>query len=85
MDPELAGLPELVDGENDAESDNEDSDDEESVNYAAAPESPVEPRRSARIKAGVLPPESLTFVTKIKQTEWDKLEETSKAVTTELK
>ena len=33
----------------------------------------------------MLPPERLTFVTKIKQMEWDKSEETSKAVTTELK
>ena len=67
------------------ESDDEDSDAEESDDDDAAPELSVERRRSARIKAGVLPPERLTYVAKIKESEWNKSAETSKAVTAELK
>ena len=66
------------------ESNDEDSDAEESDDDDAAPELPVERRRSARIKAGALPPERLTYVAKIKESEWNKLEETSKAVMAEL-
>ena len=65
------------------ESDDEDSDDEESDDDDVAPEVPVERRKSKRIKAGVLPPERLTYVAKIKESEWNKSAKTSKAVTAE--
>ena len=60
VDPELADLPELMDSTSEESDDNE-PDDEESDDDAAAPELPVEQRRSARIEARVLPPERLNF------------------------
>ena len=56
--------------------------DEEEAN---PPHEPAELKRNARIGAGVAPPERLTLVTKIKEADWYKEEETSKAVKCELK
>ena len=64
-DLELADLPELVDHASE-ESDDKDLDDEESDDNDVAPEVPVERRKSKRIKAGVLPPERLTYIAKNK-------------------
>ena len=74
-DPELEGLPELVDGD-DEELDDEDED---------PPKLPCKPRKSDRVKAGVLPPERLSLVTKIKESKWATNEDASKAVRGELK
>ena len=63
------------------EGNDEDVDEEE----ANIPHEPAALRRSARIGAGVAPPERIMLVTKIKEADWDKEEETSKAVKCELK
>ena len=74
----------VVDGvelEEDVDDDNVD----EVIDVLALPPELALLRRSKRIRIGFAAPDRLTLVTKIKESEWNKQEETSKAVKSELK
>jgi hypothetical protein len=71
-----------VDSDVNVEGEMEDDDEEEA---SATLREPEVLRGSERIRSGVAPPERLTLVTKIGESEWDKQEETGRAVKCELK
>ena len=76
-------LNENVDNDMDVEGamENDDEKEEEGI----PPPEPEGLRRSHKIRAGVAPPERLTLVMKIRESEWDKQEGTSKMVKSESK